>query len=126
MNRWLHDVGAPTAALFLSTSTLLCCALPALLVTLGAGAAMAGLTANVPGLIWLSAHKNTLFLAAGVLLAASVFIRWRARNAPCPADPAQAAACGRMRRAGGVIQWVAVAVYLTGGFFAYFAADLLL
>ncbi len=126
MNRWLNNVGAPTAALFLSASTLLCCALPALLVTLGAGAAMASLTANVPGLMWLSAHKNALFAVAGVLLVASIAMRWRARNAPCPADPAQAAACGRMRRVGGVIQWFAVAVYLTGGFFAYFAADLLL
>ncbi|MEO1575617.1 MAG: hypothetical protein AAFU65_11735 [Pseudomonadota bacterium] len=126
MNRWLNDVGAPTAALFLSASTLLCCALPALLVTLGAGAAMASLTANVPGLMWLSAHKNALFLIAGVLLAISLILRFRTRNAPCPVDPAQAAACGRLRRIGGVIQGIAVAAYLTGGFFAYFAADLLL
>jgi hypothetical protein len=37
----------PTLSLFASTSTLLCCALPALLITVGAGAVMAGLTSNI-------------------------------------------------------------------------------
>ena len=49
----------PTLSLFASTSTLLCCALPALLITLGAGAVMAGLTAAFPGIMWLSANKGT-------------------------------------------------------------------
>ena len=52
---------APTLSLFASTSTLLCCALPALLVTIGAGAVMAGLATNVPGYIWLTERKVPLF-----------------------------------------------------------------
>ena len=48
----------PTLSLFASTSTLLCCALPALLITVGAGAVMAGLTATFPGIMWLSANKG--------------------------------------------------------------------
>lgn len=126
MRLWLRETAGPALALFASTGTLLCCALPALLITIGAGAVMAGLAANVPGLIWLTAHKGPLFAVSGVLLAAAAFMKWQARNAPCPIDPAQARACMRMRRMGTVILGVAVITYLVGGFFAFLAADLLL
>lgn len=122
----LRETAAPTLALFASTSTLLCCALPALLVTIGAGAVMAGISSNVPGYVWLTAHKTELFVVAGIMLAIATWARWASRNAPCPADPKQAAACGRIRRTGGIILWTAIAAYIVGGFFAFFAADLLL
>ncbi len=122
----LRETAAPALALFASASTLLCCALPALLVTIGAGAVMAGLASNVPGYVWLTANKAYLFATAGVLLAGAAGARWATRNAPCPVDPKQARACSRMRRAGGVILWVAIVMYFVGGFFAFFAADLFL
>ena len=109
----------PTLSLFASTSTLLCCALPALLITIGAGAVMAGLTAAVPEIMWLSANKGPLFLASGVLLSASALMQWRARNAPCPADPEQAAACNALRVLSRRILIGSSAVYVTGVFFAY-------
>ncbi|MEL6361150.1 MAG: hypothetical protein AAFR21_08680 [Pseudomonadota bacterium] len=122
----VRETAAPALALFASVSTLLCCALPALLVTIGAGAVMAGLAANVPGLIWLTAHKGPLFLIAGGLLVAAGASKWLSRNAPCPVDPAQAKTCMQMRRVGTVILGVAISVYAVGGFFAFFAAELLL
>src|SRR5579863_7325195 len=84
--------------LLASFSTLLCCALPALFVSLGAGAALIGLVSAVPQLIWLSAHKIPLFVFAGVMLAVSGTARYASRNAPCPADPRAARACRRLRR----------------------------
>lgn len=117
---------APTLSLFASTSTLLCCALPALLVTIGAGAVMAGIASNVPGYIWLTEHKVQLFMLSGLMLVLALFMRWKSRNAPCPIDPDQARACTRLRRVSGVILHASVAIYLVGGFFAFFAADLLL
>ena len=109
----------PTLSLFASTSTLLCCALPALLITVGAGAVMAGLTAAVPGIMWLSANKGPLFIASGVLLSASAVMQWRVRNAPCPADPEQAAACNTLRVLSRRILIGSSAVYVIGVFFAY-------
>ena len=109
----------PTLSLFASTSTLLCCALPALLITLGAGAVMAGLTAAIPGIMWLSANKGTLFIVSGVLLGASAFMQWQGRNAPCPADPEQAAACVNLRVLSHRILIGSSAAYVTGIFFAY-------
>ena len=126
MRLMLRETAAPSLALFASVSTLLCCALPAFLITVGAGAVMAGLAANVPGLVWLTAHKGPLFIGAGVLLLAAAILKWAVRNAPCPIDPAQARACMRMRRAGTIILWVAAIAYVVGGFFAFCAADLLL
>ena len=115
---------APTLSLFASTSTLLCCALPALLVTIGAGAVMAGIASNVPGYVWLTAHKVELFVISGLLLTLAMWLRWRSRNAPCPIDPDAARACNRLRRTSGLILYASVAVYLIGGFFAFFAASI--
>jgi hypothetical protein len=126
MQLFWRETAAPTLALFASVSTLLCCALPALLVTIGAGAVMAGLAANVPGLVWLTAHKVPLFIGAGLLLVAAGGLKWAMRNTPCPIDPAAAKACMRMRRIGTITLGVAAATYVVGGFFAFFAADLLL
>lgn len=113
---------APTLSLFASTSTLLCCALPALLVTIGAGAVMAGIASNVPGYVWLTAHKIELFILSGLILALALAMRWQSRNAPCPADPGAAQACNRLRRTSGLILWASIVIYLVGGFFAFFAA----
>ena len=126
MRTAMRETAAPALALFASASTLICCALPALLVTIGAGAAMAGLTSNVPGLIFLSAHKGWVFSIAGLMMAGAWYARWHTRNAPCPADPARAKACARLRAFGGATLWFASILLAVGAFFAFFAADLLL
>ncbi len=114
----------PSLSLFTSVGTLLCCALPALLVTLGMGAALAGLVGAVPWITAISDYKVFLFTAAGSLLVLATYMQWRARNAPCPADPLKAKACARLR----VISWsilvISIMIYATGFFFAFLAADL--
>jgi hypothetical protein len=115
----------PTAALFASLTTLICCALPAALVALGMGAVMAGLITAVPGIVWFGTHKALVFGVAGALLAASGFWLWRARSMPCPADPAQARACMRLRAVSWWIWGGSVLLFAIGGFFAFFAAALL-
>jgi hypothetical protein len=112
----------PGLSLFTSLSTLICCALPALLVTLGLGAALAGLVSAAPWLVVLSDHKKIVFAVAGILLAASAFMQWRGRNAPCPADSDQAKACARLRAVSIGILVFSMLVYATGFFFAFLAA----
>ena len=112
-------------SLFTSSATLICCALPALLVSLGMGAVMAGLVETVPQITWLGKHKGVVFGVAFVVLAAAGVMQWRARNLPCPADPAKARACTLLRRISWVLWWISVAAFLIGGFFAFFAASLL-
>lgn len=106
-------------SLFTSTGTLLCCALPALLVALGAGAALSTLVAVVPGLVWVSEYKEAVFGAAGVMLVISGWLQWRGRFAACPTDPLQRQACLRTRQAASRIYMASVLVYAIGGWFAF-------
>lgn len=108
-------------SLFTSVGTLLCCALPALLVALGMGAALAGLVGAVPQIVWLSENKLGLFTIGAILLAAGGFLQWRARFEPCPLDPIQAAACTSARRSSKILYFVSLGIYLVGAFFAFLA-----
>src|SRR6476620_7883002 len=82
-----RNAGLAVLALLASSSTLVCCVLPAVMVALGAGAALAGLITVIPQLIWLSEHKALVFGTAGGLLIATGLALWRSRRLPCPADP---------------------------------------
>jgi hypothetical protein len=121
-----RDALAPTLSLFASTSTLLCCALPALLVTLGLGASLAGFVSAAPWLVALSKYKVWLFAGSGLLLAGAGWLTWRARFLPCPADPAAARACLRLRAVSAWMMGLSALVWAVGFFFAFLAADLLL
>ena len=109
------------ASLFASSSTLICCALPALLVALGAGAALSSLVSVFPQLVWLSEHKVGLFVFAGAMLALSGLLQWNARSAPCPVDPALRNACLRTRKTSFWVYLFSVALYAVGGWFAFIA-----
>ncbi|MGE4064242.1 MAG: hypothetical protein AB7E79_12820 [Rhodospirillaceae bacterium] len=112
-------------ALFTSFGTLICCALPAMLVTLGLGAVMAGLVTAVPQIVAISVYKDYVFAATGALLLLAAGARYATRNAPCPADPAAADACRRLRRVSGWMLGAAGIVYGVGFFFAYLAVYVL-
>jgi uncharacterized membrane protein len=117
-----RETAAPTLALFTSLGTLVCCALPALLVTLGLGASLAGFVGAFPQVVWLSEYKAVVFAVSGVMLVAAALMQWRARSLPCPADPVQAQACARLRRVSTAALALAVLVWLIGFFFAFLAA----
>lgn len=119
------DTLAPTISLFASASTLICCALPALFITIGAGATLAGIVSNVPQLIWLSVHKLEVFCFAAIMLTIAGVMQWRGRNAPCPADPAQAKACKTLRKISLGIYLFSATLFLIGGFFAFIAPKLI-
>jgi len=114
-----RNLGVALLTLLASGGTLVCCVLPAVMVALGAGAALAGLVTAVPQLVWLSAHKAGVFGLAFAMLALSGALLWRARRLPCPADPALAMACVRLRRASVVLWWVALACTALGAAFAF-------
>jgi hypothetical protein len=114
-----RNVGFAFGTLLASTATLVCCVLPAVLVSLGAGAVMVGLVASFPQLVWLSEHKAGVFTIAGVVLVASGVMIWRARNLPCPTDPAAARTCTRLRRVSAVLFGISVVSYGAGVLFAF-------
>jgi hypothetical protein len=107
------------ASLLTSASTLICCALPALFVTLGAGATLAGLVSAYPQLVWFTEQKKWVFLMAALLLLAGGWLQWKARNTPCPVNLDAARACLRLRRYGRIVYGISVVLYVTGFFFAF-------
>ena len=111
----------PGLSLFTSVATLLCCALPALFVTLGAGAALAGLVAAAPWLVALSQYKVWLFGLSGAMIVLAGVMQWHSRYAPCPTDPEQARACQRLRTISQWLYGLSVAVWCIGFFFAFVA-----
>jgi hypothetical protein len=117
--RHARNTGLAIGALLASSATLVCCVLPAVLVAIGAGAALAGLITTVPQLIWLSEHKPLVFGSAGALLAVSGVALWTGRRMPCPADLELARSCQRLRRISAVIYAIAVTGFVIGAAFAF-------
>jgi hypothetical protein len=113
------NVGAAFGSLLASTGTLVCCVLPAALVSVGAGATLVGLVAAFPQLVWLSEHKLLVFGIAGSLLVASGIMIYRARRLPCPVDPDAARSCTRLRRLSEAVYGIALVCFAAGGIFAF-------
>ncbi len=107
--RWL--------TLFVTSGTLLCCALPVLLVSLGFGAAVASLNYNIPGLVFLAEHKLWTLSISAILLLFLAWVIWRPNQA-CPADPELAAYCQQTKRWNRRIFWVSVLIWSIGFFFS--------
>lgn len=109
-------------ALLTSSSTLVCCALPALMISLGAGVALSSMLSIFPALIWVSMHKGLVFSCAAAML---TFGGWlQSRPASCPLEPELAKACARYKRISKVVYGCSVGFFATGGFFAFVAPKL--
>jgi hypothetical protein len=112
---------ASRLSLLTSASTLVCCALPAMMVALGAGAALSSLVSAVPQLVWLSEYKTAIFSVALVMLLLAGLLQWQARKVPCPADAALAAVCSKTRRNALITYLCSWLILLTGAWFAFIA-----
>ena len=107
------------SALVASSGTLICCVLPAVMVSLGAGATLAGLITQFPQLIWLSSQKPLVFgIAFSLLFMSGVFL-YNARRLPCPTDPQLAKACGQLRKISHILWFASLALTSLGAIFAF-------
>ena len=124
----MSDTGLPEArggywsslaSLVAASGTLVCCAIPALLVTLGAGAALSSLVAFFPQVVWLSENKGVVFGVAALAITIAGAMQWRARHAPCPTEPRLRDACLRTRRFSARIFAASVFCLGVGAWFAF-------
>ncbi|HEC12752.1 MAG TPA: hypothetical protein ENI80_05810 [Acidiferrobacteraceae bacterium] len=109
--------------LFASTGTLICCALPIMLVTLGLGATVAAMTSSFPVLITLSQHKEWVFAGSAFMLGLSGWIMYRPGRS-CPADPELGELCNKTQVWNQRIYWSSVIVWGVGFFTAFLALPL--
>jgi mercuric ion transport protein len=115
-------------SLFSSFSTLICCALPSVLVLLGMGTTVASLLSAAPWVVSLSRHKIWTFSIAGILIAMSFVMtyaiapRLRAGEV-CNADIPTT--CGEVSKVSRVILWGSAAIWSCGFFVAYLLGPIL-
>ena len=111
-------------ALFGSTGTLLCCALPAALTAVAGGAAISAYVSAFPWVIPLSRHKGWIFLIAGALIAFNGVLTFRPRG-----QLACAITGGKGCEVAGTFSksmfWIAAAIYAVGAFMTYGIVPLL-
>ena len=117
------ESGLTWLALFTTTGTLVCCALPITLVSLGLGATMASLVSAAPFLVTLSQHKIWVFLISGGLLALSGWLMYRPGRA-CPVDPELGQLCNKSQLWNRRIFWTSVTLWSIGFFAAFLALPL--
>lgn len=117
-------------SLFSSAGTLVCCALPSLLVLFGLGATVASFLSAAPWLVELSRHKLLVFGISGALIAGNFFyVYWlsprlkRTQEACAVDDPG---ACDTATRVSRVVLWISAAIYLVGFFTAFLLGPILL
>lgn len=111
----------PFFTLLASMGTLVCCAFPALLVSLGFGATLVSLLGIFPQLIWISENKDFVFAVAAVLLAGTGFALYNAKELECPPDKEAAEACRSARGYSRILFIGSLVMFGIGLFFAYLA-----
>jgi mercuric ion transport protein len=113
-------------SLFTSLSTLLCCALPSLLVLVGLGTSVASML-SMPWLATLSRHKQWTFGLSGILIALSFvntyYVAPRIRAKQCGAD--DPSVCEEASRLSIILLWASAGIYAAGVFVAYVLGPML-
>jgi mercuric ion transport protein len=115
-------------SLFSSFSTLICCALPSILVLLGMGTTVASLLSAAPWLVGFSKHKVWTFSIAGTMIALSFLMtyviapRLRGGDA-CEAD--DPTTCGEVSKLSRVVLWGSAIIWSGGFFVAYLLGPIL-
>ena len=104
--------------LFTTSGTLICCAIPIALVSLGLGAAVASMAAAAPWLVTLSLYKGWIFTLSAVLIVLATYAVYQPDRA-CPSDAELAAACQRADTWNRRFIWLSAAMWLVGFAAAY-------
>ena len=126
-NRTRRSAWLSYFSLFSSVGTLLCCALPSLLVLFGLGASVASMLSFLPWLVTLSRHKQWTFAVSGLLIALgflSIYViapRLKTKGACEAGDDA----CGEASKASKIALWASSAIYFVGFFAAYVLGPIL-
>ncbi len=115
-------------SLFGSLSTLICCAIPSVLVLLGMGTAVASLLSVAPWLVGFSRHKIWTFSIAGVLISISFVMTYLVaprllRGRACEADAPNT--CAEVSKMSRIILWASAILWSCGFFVAYLLGPIL-
>ena len=120
---WMQKVSG-FLALFTSTGTLLCCALPAAIAAIAGGAAVGAFVTSFPWLISISHYKGWIFSIALVLIVFSGILTFRPKGKlACSITGGQG--CETASSFSKVMFWISVIIFAIGFFFSYAAVPIL-
>lgn len=111
--------------LLASSSTLICCALPAIFVTLGAGATLASVVNIFPELIIISKFKVYISVFALFFLIITGVLIKKASLEPCPTDPNLRYVCMKTRKRSRIIYIISVFIFAFASIFTYIVPTLM-
>ena len=110
-------------ALLSSSSTLLCCALPAILVSMGAGAVFANIISVFPALTVISRFKVEITIMTFIILVAVGVLHLKTAKMPCPADPSLGRACLKSRKRSRIVYYLSCIVFATASIFTFIVPE---
>ena len=112
-------------ALLSSSSTLLCCALPAILVSMGAGAVFANIISVFPALTVISRFKVEITIMTFIILVAVGVLHSKTAKMPCPADPSLGRACLKSRKRSRNVYYLSCFLFVTASIFTFIVPEFL-
>lgn len=118
------DISLSFLSLFAASSTLICCAIPALFVTLGAGVSFATLVTTFPLLVSLSKFKIYLSVSTFIMLIIAGYFNYVSFYSPCPLDPELGELCLRLRKRSRYIYYFSWFIFLCATTFTYLVPSL--
>ena len=111
--------------LLASSSTLICCALPAIFVALGAGATLTSIVNIFPELIIISKFKVYISVFALLFLIIAGILIKKASLQPCPTDPRLRDICIKTRKKSKNIYIISVFIFAFASIFTYIVPTLM-
>lgn len=121
----MFDRSANLISLFASSSTLICCALPAVFIVIGAGATFASIISIFPFLVVISKYKVSITLVSLLILVFAGYINYRTYYLPCPADPELGRICLQTRKRSRSIYYFSVILFTFATIFTYFIPNII-
>ena len=125
MSQIKESINLGFLSLIASSSTLICCALPALFVTLGAGATLASIVNIFPELIIISKYKIYISIFTLLFLIIAGILIKKASLQPCPTDPNLRDICMKTRKRSRVIYLTSVFIFTFASIFTYIIPTLM-
>ena len=121
----MFDRSANLISLFASSSTLICCALPAVFIVVGAGATFASIISIFPFLVVISKYKVSITLVSLLILVFAGYINYRTYYLPCPADPELGRICLQTRKRSRSIYYFSVTLFTFATIFTYLIPNII-
>lgn len=104
--------------LILNGGVMLCCVIPAILVSLGLGSTLATFLNHYPIFIKISEYKNYIFIFVFLILIINGFILYTNKNRSCDINSLEQE-CTEVKSVSLILYYLSIVIYLISLFLSY-------